>query len=158
MSTAKAGHRHHYGWSERDGFRFRFLVQRRMAAAAIVIDGAELNQQAAIATDDLPRVYRGKSRGHRVVGVPERALLTTNSRVKPGEEILLCASICGRWAVEVKGKMRNEEMMGGAGGGDAAESRATAANPPMMHRTGWGCLLSGFLRRHDVSSTIFLRR
>jgi hypothetical protein len=81
-----------------------------MAAAAIVIDGAELNQQAAIATNDLPRVYRGKSRGHRVVGVPERALLTTSSRVKPGEEILLCASICGTQAVDVKGKMQESAM------------------------------------------------
>jgi len=46
-----------------------FLIQTRVAAAAIVIMGAKLNQQAVIATDDLPRVYRGKSRSHRVVGV-----------------------------------------------------------------------------------------
>jgi hypothetical protein len=26
-----------------------------------------------IASNDFPRIYRGKSRGHRVVGVPERA-------------------------------------------------------------------------------------
>jgi hypothetical protein len=81
-----------------------------MAASAIVIDGAELNQQAAITTDDLPRVYRGKSRSHRVVGVPERALLTTGSRVKPGEEILLCASICGTPPVEVKEKVQKRMM------------------------------------------------
>jgi hypothetical protein len=44
-----------------------------VAAPAIVIDRTELNQQAMIATDDFPRIYWGKSRGHRVVGVPERA-------------------------------------------------------------------------------------
>ena len=81
-----------------------------MAAPAVVIDGAELNQQAVIATDDLPRVYRGKSRSHRVVGVPERALLTTGSRVIPGEEILLCASICGTRAVDVKEKVQKSVM------------------------------------------------
>jgi hypothetical protein len=50
-----------------------------VAAPAIVIDRTELNQQAMIATDDFPRIYRGKSRGHRVVGVPEPALLTTSN-------------------------------------------------------------------------------
>jgi len=47
-----------------------------VATSAIVIGGAKLNQQAVIASNDFPRIYRGKSRGHRVVGVPERALLT----------------------------------------------------------------------------------
>src|SRR5208282_6516223 len=50
------------------------------AAAAVVIGSTKLNQQAVIATDDLPRVYRGKSRSHRVVGVPERALLTDHRK------------------------------------------------------------------------------
>ena len=53
-----------------------------MAAAAVVIDRTELNQQAMIATDDFPRIYWGKSRSHRVVGVPEPALLTTNDGTK----------------------------------------------------------------------------
>ena len=44
-----------------------------MAASAIIVVGAELNQQAVIATYDFPRVNWGKSRGHRVVGVPELA-------------------------------------------------------------------------------------
>jgi len=47
-----------------------------VATSAIVIGGAKLNQQAVIASNDFPRIYRGKSRGHRVVGGPERAFLT----------------------------------------------------------------------------------
>jgi hypothetical protein len=54
MSTAVTWHGHHY----RDGrhlHRFRlFLVQGRVAAAAIIVLGAELDQQAVIATNDLP--------------------------------------------------------------------------------------------------------
>jgi hypothetical protein len=44
-----------------------------VAAAAIVVNRTELNQQAVIAADDFPRIYWGKSRSHRVVGVPEPA-------------------------------------------------------------------------------------
>jgi hypothetical protein len=53
-----------------------------VAASAIIVGCTELDQQAVIATDDFPRIYRGKSRSHRVVGVPERALLT--ARLKWG--------------------------------------------------------------------------
>ncbi len=73
VSATVAGHGHHHGWRYQDGFGFRFLVQRRVAASAIIIGCTELDQQAVIASYDFPRVYRGKSRGHRVVGVPERA-------------------------------------------------------------------------------------
>jgi len=55
-----------------------------MAAAAIIVEGSELNQQAVIATDDFPGIYWGKSRGHRVVGVPEPALLTEQPNLKKG--------------------------------------------------------------------------
>jgi hypothetical protein len=44
-----------------------------VAASAIIIESTELDQQAVIASYDFPRIYRGKRRGHRVVGVPERA-------------------------------------------------------------------------------------
>jgi len=49
-------------------FGLWFLVQGRVAAPAIVVDRTGLNQQAVIATDDFPRIYWGKSRGHRVCG------------------------------------------------------------------------------------------
>src|ERR1700733_9972752 len=73
MPAASAMHGHHYRWRHHHRLGFRFLVQGRVATPAIVIDRTELNQQAVIATDDFPRIYWGKSRGHRVVGVPERA-------------------------------------------------------------------------------------
>jgi len=44
-----------------------------MAAAAKIVDGTELNQQATVTTDDFPGIYWGKSRGHSGVGGPERA-------------------------------------------------------------------------------------
>ena len=73
MPAAVAGHGHHYRGCKHHWLRLGFLVQGRVAAPAIVIDRTELNQQAMIATDDFPRIYWGKSRGHRFVGVPERA-------------------------------------------------------------------------------------
>jgi hypothetical protein len=73
MSTAHTGHGHHYGRQHYHRFWLGFLVQGRVAASAMIIDRTELNQQAVIATDDVPRIYWGKSRGHRVVGVPEPA-------------------------------------------------------------------------------------
>src|ERR1700736_6599380 len=73
MSATIAHHRHQHGWRYQDRFWFRFLVQRRVAASAIIVAGTELDQQAVIASYDFPRIYWGKSRGHRVVGVPERA-------------------------------------------------------------------------------------
>src|SRR5512135_3933544 len=76
MSAPRTRYRHHHRWDNSDLLGLRLLVQRRMTASAIVIGCAELNQQAVIATNDFPRIYRGKSRSHRVVGVPERALLT----------------------------------------------------------------------------------
>jgi hypothetical protein len=72
-ATMVARHGHHHGWRYQDGLGFRFLVQGRVTAPAIIIGCAELDQQAVIASYDFPRIYRGKSRGHRVVGVPERA-------------------------------------------------------------------------------------
>src|SRR5258708_36164421 len=73
MSPPGAGHGHHYCGRKHHGFGLWFLVHGRVAAPAIVIHRTELNQQAMIATDDFPRIYWGKVRGHRVVGVPERA-------------------------------------------------------------------------------------
>jgi hypothetical protein len=64
-----------------------------------------LNQQAMIATDDFPRIYWGKSRGHRVVGVPEPALLTTAAEPDNWGEVFAAVTICGTRAVDVKIKM-----------------------------------------------------
>src|ERR1700680_3676917 len=72
-ATVVAGHGHHHRWRYQDGLWLRFLVQGRVTASAIIIGCTELDQQAVIASYDFPRIYRGKSRGHRVVGVPERA-------------------------------------------------------------------------------------
>jgi hypothetical protein len=66
MSATIAHHRHQHGWRYQDGFWLRFLVQRRVAASAIIVGGTELDQQAVIASYDFPRIYRGKSRGHRL--------------------------------------------------------------------------------------------
>ena len=65
-----------------------------------------MNQQAMIATDDFPRIYWGKSRGHRVVGVPEPATpyhLRAESYV--GGVTSAAVSICGTLPVDVKVKM-----------------------------------------------------
>ena len=50
-------------WGRRHDFRLLF-VKRGPAPAAKVICCAELNQQAMIASNDFPRINRGKSRGH----------------------------------------------------------------------------------------------
>jgi hypothetical protein len=77
-----------------------------VAAPAIVIDRTELNQQAMIATDDFPGIYWGKSRGHRVVGVPERATpFTEQPKLKLGGEISGAGTICGTSPVDVKIKI-----------------------------------------------------
>jgi hypothetical protein len=77
-----------------------------VAAPAIVIDRTELNQQAMIATDDFPRIYWGKSRGHRVVGVPEPAT-PENYATEPEiwERFRAQGLICGTRPVDVKVKM-----------------------------------------------------
>jgi hypothetical protein len=65
-----------------------------------------------IATDDFPRIYWGKSRGHRVVGVPERAtplLLPRNLTV--GGEVPTAGTICGTRPVDVKVKMHRAERL-----------------------------------------------
>jgi len=54
MSTAVTRHgHHHWDWGHLYWFRF-FLVQASVATAAIIVLGAELDQQAVIATNDFP--------------------------------------------------------------------------------------------------------
>src|SRR5580704_43963 len=104
MSTAGARHGHHHRRYHHHWFGLGFLVQGRVAAPAIVIDRTELNQQAMIATDDFPRIYWGKSRSHRVVGVPEPALLATRSgHSKWGRGFRRCDNMLHA-ASECKGK------------------------------------------------------
>src|SRR5579863_4049329 len=79
MSAAVARHRHHDRRRSHNRLRLRLLIHGSVATSAIVIGGAKLNQQAVIASNDFPRIYRGKSRGHRVVGGPERAFLTSGT-------------------------------------------------------------------------------
>jgi hypothetical protein len=87
MSATGSGHRHHHGWCDHDGLRLGLLVQRRVAASAIIVGCTELDQQAVIATNDFPGIYWGKSRSHRVVGVPELATpYSLNARIKWGRD------------------------------------------------------------------------
>ena len=60
-----------------------------------------------IATNDFPGIYWGKSRSHRVVGVPERALLTALQELYRGRGST-ARSICGIKPVEVKAKMHQK--------------------------------------------------
>jgi hypothetical protein len=55
MSAAiVAGHGQHHRWRYQDGLGFRFLVQGRVAASAIIIGSAKLDQQAVVTSDDFP--------------------------------------------------------------------------------------------------------
>src|ERR1700722_8648971 len=106
MPASRAGHRHHHRWYDHDWFRLRFLVQTGVAPSAVIVGSTELNQQAMIATDDFPGIYWGKSRSHRVVGVPELATPYSQFRNrKLGGEIPTARSIWGIRPVEVKVKI-----------------------------------------------------
>src|SRR5882672_6576886 len=103
-----------------------------MAAPAIVIDRTELNQQAMITADDFPRIYWGKSRGHRVVGVPEPAtplLLTVEPDI--GGEVPAAGTICGTRPVDVKVKMHKAANLCG-------EIEAKAVSKAVKSRRGQG--------------------
>jgi hypothetical protein len=92
-----------------------------VAAAAVVIDRTELNQQAMIATDDFPRIYWGKSRSHRVVGVPEPATPYYSQRNQIGGEIPAAEPICGTRPVDVKVKMDEAVNNSGENRNDAVK-------------------------------------
>src|SRR5260370_37748882 len=98
-----AGHWHHPRWCHQDGLGLRLLVQASVAPSAVIVGCAELNQQAVIATDDFPGIYWGKSRSHRVVGVPELAT-PYFWNLKLGERFRLqCQSaVQGLWMSRVK--------------------------------------------------------
>ena len=105
MPAARAVDGHHYWRCHHHRLGFGFLVQGRVAASAIVIDRTELNQQAMIATDDFPRIYWGKVRGHRVVGVPERATpFTEQPKLKLGERFRVQgqSAVQGLWKSRLK--------------------------------------------------------
>jgi hypothetical protein len=58
--------RHHL-WRRRRRNNFWFvLIERTTATAAETIGCSELNQQATVATDNFPGIYRGKSCSHLV--------------------------------------------------------------------------------------------
>src|SRR3981081_2189659 len=105
MSAAVTGHgHHHWDWSHLYRFRF-FLVQASVATAAVIVLGAKLNQQAVIATNDFPRIYRGKSRSHRVVGETEQDNPGTNF----GVDVQTARSIFGNLPVDVKIKIDTDD-------------------------------------------------
>src|SRR3979411_108719 len=109
MSAAVTGHgHHHWDWGDLSWLR-SFLVKASVVTAAIIVLGAKLNQQAVIATNDFPRIYRGKSRSHRVVGVPEQATPGTNF----GGEVPTARSICGNHPVDVKIKIYTNSKSSG---------------------------------------------
>src|ERR1700677_3979397 len=93
-----------------------------MAASAVAVDRTELNQQAVIATDDIPRIYWGKSRGHRVVGVPEPAT-PYFWNLNFGGADRTAESICGTRPVEVKVKMHKAVKLAGENRNQTAKSR-----------------------------------
>ena len=76
-----------------------------MAAAAQIVDGTELNQQAAITTDNFPGIYWGKRCSHQVLGVARAGYPGTNhpvKRTKLGTWFQTWYAICGTIPVEVK--------------------------------------------------------
>jgi predicted hydrolase (HD superfamily) len=123
-----------------------------MAAPAIVIDRTELNQQAMIATDDFPRIYRGKSRSHRVVGVPEPATPYYSRRYYVRGVTSAAETICGTSPVDVKVKMHRAANFAGENRNEAAKSRRDRAKGMIDREAAW-CLLTEFtqsesLRKH----------
>ncbi len=54
VSPPGSGHGHHHCGRKHHRLGLWFLVQRRVAAPAVIIHRTELNQQAVIATDDFP--------------------------------------------------------------------------------------------------------
>ncbi len=62
--------RGHHLWLGHGRNNFRLvLVQRSVAPPAKIVGSTELNQQAMIAADNFPGIYRGKCSGHLGVGV-----------------------------------------------------------------------------------------
>ena len=128
-----------------------------MAASAIIIDRTELNQQAVIATDDFPGIYWGKSRGHRVVGVPEPALLEPENWGK----VPTAETICGRCPVEVKIKMHEAAHVAGENRNYSAKSRRKQGQRMIDRESAW-CLLTEFtqsesLRKHALAVEACMR-
>ena len=160
MPTANTGHGHHYGRQHYHRFRLGFLVQGRVAASAIIIDRTELNQQAVIATDDVPRIYWGKSRGHRVVGVPEPAT-PYFWNLNFGGEVPTAESICGTRPVEVKVKMHKAVKLAGENRKETAKSRDAQGKSMIDRESAW-CLLTEFtqsesLRKHALAVEACMR-
>src|SRR3984885_11274548 len=160
MSTANTGHGHHYGRQHYHRFWLGFLVQGRVAASAIIIDRTELNQQAVIATDDFPRIYWGKSRGHRVVGVPEPAT-PYFWNLNFGGEVPTAESICGTRPVEVKVKMHKAVKLAAENRKETAKSRDAQGKSMIDRESAW-CLLTEFtqsesLRKHALAVEACMR-
>ena len=77
-----------------------------MTAAAQIIGCTELNEQAVVATDNFPGIYRGKSCGHLGFGSSQSVGTPGASGQAPNLKV-----IWGTWPVDVKGflgKTRNE--------------------------------------------------
>lgn len=133
-----------------------------MAASAIVIDRTELNQQAVIATDDFPGIYRGKIRGHRVVGVPEPATpdckqrnLKIGGRFRPQRQ----SAVQGLWKSRLK---CIEPRVLPAKTGSTRPNPAVDKAKAMIDRESAWCLLTEFtqsesLRKHALAVEACMR-
>jgi len=55
------------------------FVERSVAAAAKIVNSAELNEKTAVASDYFPRVYRGKICGHPKLRVARAGIPETRS-------------------------------------------------------------------------------
>ena len=78
------------------------LVQRSVAPPAKVVGSTELNQQAMIATDNFPGIYRGKCGGHLGVGVARAGASPGTKKRKARNLVPTCRVICGTTPVDVK--------------------------------------------------------
>ena len=68
MSGAVAVRRRDHGLGRNGNDFGLFFIERSVAAAAKIVGGTELNEQAVVATYDFPGINRGESCGHLGLG------------------------------------------------------------------------------------------
>ncbi|SPE45648.1 hypothetical protein SBA7_940002 [Candidatus Sulfotelmatobacter sp. SbA7] len=74
-----------------------------MAAAAQIVGGAKLDQQATITTNHFPGIDRGKSGSHLGLGGARAGFpKEPKKRTKLGTWFQTCSVICGTSTVDVK--------------------------------------------------------
>ncbi|HMD47906.1 MAG TPA: hypothetical protein VKG79_02360, partial [Bryobacteraceae bacterium] len=107
-----------------------------------------------------PRIYWGKSRSHRVVGVPEPATPYYKEPENWGK-VPTAGLICGTQPVEVKVKMHKADNLAGESRSLTAKSRRNRAENMIDREAAW-CLLTEFtqsesLRKHALAVEACMR-